>query len=602
MDTIDKKQGMFPFVRESGIGKKGWGRMKAQNGAGIYPALRKVALGEQPAELVIKRANVLNVYTDEFCLCDVAVEGGLIAGLGEYQGKREIDAQGRYLVPGLIDAHLHIESSMLTPGHFAGLVARHGTTVLIADPHEIANVKGEEGIRYMLHAAKDLPLHLFLMLPSCVPATPFDSGGACLEAAQLSPFLREGAVYGLGEMMNYAGVVAGDQTVLQKLSAFSHLPIDGHAPGLVGKELQAYRLAGIRTEHECATGEEMREKLRAGFAIWIREGSGAKNLDTLISCLVREGLPANRCGFCTDDRHIDDIEREGHISHCVRRAIELGMDPVQAYKTASFYPAQLYGLNRHGAISPGCHADFLLLDGLEQVDIHSVFFRGKQVEQELDGREEEVPSALLHTVHLPPLTVEDFRLEIGPGKQPVIVFLPRQIGTKLSFCSLPSSRGRFLAQGEYRKAVVVERHRAKGNIGVGVVQGFPIRGTIASTVAHDSHNLVMIGDSDTDMLLAAQTLQRCGGGYVLVRDGQVLACLPLPVCGLMSPAPAKEVEGELIRMASLARDMGIPADMDPFQTMSFLSLPVIPEGRITDRGVFDVQRLKYLQFEKGSGL
>ncbi len=510
--------------------------------------LLEMAQGKRPVETVFRGAEVLNVFTGEWRREDVAVASGVIVGVGRYTGEEEVDCRGKALVPGFIDAHLHVESSMLTPAALAAEVLPSGTTALIADPHEIANVCGLAGLRYMLDAAYALPLSLFVMLPSCVPATRWEQGGAVLGADALSSLRDAPQVLGLGEVMDFPAVCTGERGILEKLEAFAGRMIDGHAPMLSSGGLQAYRLAGIETDHECSDGEEALEKLRAGFAILVREGSAAHNLHTILSAVRAAGLGTERLAFCTDDKHIEDIRRDGHIRHNIRLAIEMGFPAADAYRMASWNPARLYNLQGYGAIGPGYRADLVLLDDREAVAVHAVYTGGvcrwKAGEPIPCVKGSPIPAALRDTVHVRPaagrpLGVECLALPVPKGGVlPVIELIPGQINTRRSDQKVPQRDGYFSAGGDFLKAAVLERHHATGRIGLGVVRGLGLRGTAASTVAHDSHNLIVLGDRDEDMLLAVRELERCGGGYTLVRDGRVLATLPLPVAGLMTDRPA----------------------------------------------------------------
>lgn len=550
-----------------------------------------------PAKLVLKNAAVLNVFTREWLLQDVAVWDDRIIGVGRYEGREEIDLTGKYLVPGFFDAHVHIESSMLTPAAFAAEILPFGTTTILADPHEIANVSGMKGIRWLLAAVKELPLNGYVMLPSCVPATEFDDSGARLEAQDLLQFREDPSVLGLGEFMNVAGVCAAEEKALAKLEAFQDKVIDGHAPGLLGKDLQAYLLAGVRTDHECSEPEEALEQLRSGMNLMVRRGSGAKNGEALISTLLDSRIPTERVCFCTDDKHVEDIRREGHISSNIREAIHLGMDSAEAYVMASYHAARMYGLSHLGAVAPGYQADLVVLDDLDEVSVEQVYWKGtlvsRQGERPAVGKQS-VPEFLLDTVHLQPVSAEQLQLSCPDGMAHVAQVIPHQILTKHKVCQVPCADGKFQPNRQFQKATVVERHRGTGKVGVGVVEGFSLHGAIASTVAHDSHNLIAVGDNDQDILLAIQALEKARGGYCLVRAGKLLEILPLPVCGLLTQEPTDQVEKILENMKKLCLEMGMSKEMDPFQTLSFLSLPVLPEIRITDRGVFDSVEYRYL--------
>lgn len=564
-----------------------------------HSKLLPVTRGETPAELVLKDGIVLNVFTEELIQADVAISDGIFAGIGSYQGYQEIDCRGKFIVPGFIDAHVHIESSMLLPEIFAEEVLPFGTTTLIADPHEIANVSGTEGLDFMLERADKAACNYYFMLPSCVPATKYDTSGAVLDAKTLAHYQNHPKVLGLGEMMDYQGVLNQDSGIWEKLNAFSADIIDGHAPMLTGKDLQGYIASGIHTDHESSDAQEVLEKLRGGMAVLAREGSGAKNLETVIHTAMEHHVNFNRIAFCTDDKHIDDIRQNGHISAHVKKSIGMGLNPITAYQCASYNAAQIYGLRHLGAVAPGYQADFIVLNSLLEVEIDSVYVKGEVYSppQKTNPKSPilSIPQYLQNTVHCKPPVQTDFKLKLTSSPAPVIQLLPHQINTKLLYEKVPVQDGFFLSDGDYRKIAVIERHHNFGNIGLGIVKSFPIRGAVASTVAHDSHNLVIVGDNDADMLLAVQNLIEYGGGYTIVHQGQVLETLPLPVAGLMADSHADTVHKASAQFTELAHKHGIPKEFDPFQTLSFLSLPVLPEVRITDKGVFDSVQFKYLK-------
>ena len=563
----------------------------------VTDEMMRAAQGQVPAQLVLKNARVLNVFSGEILPGDVAICGDTIVGVGQYTGQKEVDLAGRYVVPGFIDAHLHIESSMVTPRLFAAQVLSWGTTTLIADPHEIANVCGLDGIEFMRQSARGAACNIYYMLPSCVPATPLDTSGATLTAGDLAPLRGQPDILGLGEMMNYVGVNGLDPDVHQKLQAFAGGVIDGHAPLLSGKELESYVLSGVRTEHECSKPQEVLDKLRAGLYILAREGSAAKNLECVVSTLLEVGASFDRVAFCTDDKHLEDISEQGHISHNIKKAIALGLDPATAYRCASYTAAHIYGLDHLGAVAAGYQADLVVLDDLEQVAIHAVYHRGvccAKTRAPLPATEISVPAPLKQTVHLAPLTDGCFDLPVPADKDfPVIGLVPHQITTQLLYERVPSQNGLFVSGLGLNKVAVFDRHTASGNVGLGVVRGFNLHGAIASTVGHDSHNLVVVGDNDGDMRLAVQTLAAAGGGYIVVQDGQVLSLIELPVAGMMRDENAHTLERQSAQFIRCARQIGVSEQHDPYLTLSFLCLPVIPEVRITDRGVFDVQRFCY---------
>ena len=559
--------------------------------------LIEVASGRKKAELVFKNAHVVNVFTGELLQRDVAVEGGLIAGVGSYQGEKERDCTGMTLCPGFIDAHIHIESTMVLPRELVGMVLPSGTTTLIADPHEIVNVGGAQAMQFMLDASENLPCNIYFMLPSSVPSTPFETAGADFTAEDMRPFLHHPRVLGLGEAMCYPDVVQGQGAIMEKLTLCAGLPVDGHAPGLTGHELQAYKAAGVVTEHECTTFAEAVEKARAGFAILVREGSAAHNTTTIVQGLVESGMPSNRFMFCTDDKHIDDIWRDGHIRWNVKLAIDLGMDPVQAITMASWNAAQSYGLQGIGAIAAGYKADIVLLSDIKKMEVAAVYKDGiDAVEKLREVLPEEIhQQELLYSVKIKPVTAQDFALP-ARALEDVIEMVPFQLGTCHLKEAVPSEGGYFKANSEYCKLCVVERHGKNGNIAVAPLKGYGITGgAIATTVAHDSHNIIAAGDSDEDIALAVNRLREIGGGYVLVQNGKLAGEVPLQVAGLMSLEPAQTVQKASREIIEKATGMGIPYHVDPFTSLSFLALPVIPSIRLTDKGLFNVDEFTMIQ-------
>lgn len=553
----------------------------------------RMAKGEVKAELVLKNAEVFHVFTGEFVKNDVAIAGGRIVGLGSYDGEREIDLAGKYLTPGFIDSHIHIESSMLSPLEFARAVVPLGTTTVVADPHEIANVTGLAGLRYLLAATADLPLNAYFMLPSCVPATDLENSGAKLLAADLAELIDEPRVLGLGEMMNYPGVLLGDPAVLAKLKLAGQKTIDGHAPGLTGKELMAYAAAGVESDHECLTAEQAREKLRAGMYLMIREGSAAKNLAALLP--VINAYTAQFCCFAADDRHPADLLESGHINNMVKLAVAAGIALPTALQMATINAARYFKLADVGALAPRYKADILVFDNLQDWQPCMVFKDGVLAAQDkkpLFERSAAIPAAIKQTMHLGEIDVQKLSLKAkGQGRAHVIGLVPQQIVTRHLQMAVPVQDGVVCTDTamDLLKLVVFERHRATGNIGVGLVQGFGLKkGAIASTIAHDSHNLIAIGTNDADIAAAARELQRIEGGIAIVVEGKVLGSLALPIAGLMSEESAASVEAKLGVLKKLAYELGVKKEHDPFLTLAFLSLPVIPELKLTDRGLVDV--------------
>ena len=552
---------------------------------------------EGKATCVIKNANVVNVFTGEIIPADVALYEDVIIGVGAYSCENEIDAEGGYLTPGFIDAHVHIESSMVIPSSFMQVIMPHGTTTIIADPHEIANVAGVAGVRAMYKMTDDLPLRVLFMMPSCVPATPFEHSGAKLVAEDMEQFLRKSRILGLGEVMDYVSATNGAQEMLDKLRLFDGKPIDGHAPLISGRTLNAYRVAGPSTDHECSNYEEVKEKLRAGMRILIRIGSAAKGIEEILRGIVRDGLPTENFLFCTDDKHIETIRQEGHINHNARFAVACGIPPVEAVKMASYNAARAYGLKNIGAIAPGYTADMVLFEDLKnfRAKQESTPF-GKPYAPEAEYRMPLLPGAVFDSVRIAPVDEGSLCLP-ARERMPVIKMVPEQLITELVWRSVKSEHGAFTPSDGLCKLAVVERHHATGSIGLGIVEGLNIQnGAIASTVAHDSHNLVVAGDNDRDMLMAIEALRECGGGYCVVSRGIVLARLPLPIAGLMTDAPVEDVLARQQALLEAAKSLGADERTDPLIALSFLALPVIPAVRLTDEGLFDVTKMEFIRF------
>mgnify|MGYP000178700720 FL=1 len=548
--------------------------------------------------LVIKNANVVNVFTDEIVRADVAVYEDVIIGVGSYSGENEIDAGGAYLAPGFIDAHVHIESSMVIPSSFMKVIMPHGTTTVIADPHEIANVAGAAGIRAMYKLTDELPLRVLFMLPSCVPATPFEHSGAKLVAEDMEQFMHKSRILGLGEVMDANSVINCSQEMLDKLRLFDKRPIDGHAPMLEGMGLNAYRVAGAFSDHECSTYEEVKQKLATGMNILLRIGSAANNMDNVLRRIAKEKLPTRNMMFCTDDKHIEDIRREGHINANARMAVAAGIDPIDAIKMASYNAARAYGIRGVGAIAPGYKADMVLLEDLKDFKVKQVISRF--------GRpytgEEQIPSPILppqvfNSVRLPEISKYDLALRCHVSA-PVIKMIPHQLVTELVYRDVErDENGCFIPSEGMVKLAVIERHHATGSMAVGILEGLGIKhGAVASTVAHDSHNLVVAGDNDEDMLMAIESLRDCGGGYSVVSRGVVLARLPLPIAGLMTAAPVNDVLEIQQALLDALYSLGAKRDSDPLIALSFMALPVIPAVKLTDEGLFDAVNFKFIKY------
>jgi len=567
-----------------------------------YKRLIDVAAGRKTAELVLKNGSIVNVFTGEVYQGDVAVDQGVIAGVGAYNGKTETDIHGRYIIPGLIDAHVHIESSMVSPEQFARLVVPYGTTTVVTDPHEIANVKGFKGIEYMMAAAEQVPLDALFMLSSCVPATDFENSGAVLDWQALDKMIHDERILGLGEMMDYPGVISGNDNILNKLSAARNAgkPIDGHGPGIEGRELSAYRAAGIKTDHECSTLKEMRNRLRLGMYILIREGSAARNLETLIKGVNAENM--SRCCFCTDDKHPGDIMEEGHINYCLRLAVKNGVEPAVAVRMATLNSAECYGLKNKGAVAPGYTADLAVVNNLTDFKVTEVYKSGIPVAKEekaLFSVPQPDISDVDKSVQVADLKPDSFRLYLESDFAHVIHLHPQSLTTEKTVRKVHRDKdGYFLNHNklDILKLAVVERHKKSGNIGLGLVENFGIcGGAIATTVAHDSHNIIVVGDNDKDMLKAVREITRAEGGMTVCAGGEILETLSLPIGGLMSNRSAEEVSETLKRINNNAyKSLGISPNMDPFSTLSFLALPVIPELKLTDMGLFDVTSFSFI--------
>jgi adenine deaminase len=566
-----------------------------------------IARGAGPADLVLRNVRLVNVCSGECYPADVAIADGLVVGVSEpgggYQGREERDLQGRWLAPGLMDGHMHIESTMLVLSEFARLVVPRGVTTVMLDPHEFANVLGVEGIRYVLDSGHDLPLTAYVMLSSCVPASSYESPYRVLMADDLLPLLSEERVLGLAEMMNMPGVLAGDEQVLAKIVATREngLVVDGHAPGLSERDLNAYATAGVMSDHECTTLEEARQRIRLGMWLMIREGSAARNLDDLLP-LVKELHPP-RAFFVTDDRDPLDLTTRGHIDSMVRRAIELGLDPVEAIRLATYNTAQYFRLHQRGAIAPNFVADMVVLDDLNTFQVESVYRDGRLVAQ--GGKLlVDVPDAafggITGRVRIGDVSMEALRIPGRPGMVEIVGIEPGQITTLHLQEEAPLRDGEIVADPsrDLLKLVVIERHHASGSIGLGLVKGFGLRaGAIASSVAHDAHNLVIAGANDADILKAARVLEEMGGGFVCVVDGEVRASVPLPFGGLVSPLPVTELVEQLRSLDEAASELGCTLE-HPCMTLSFLSLSVIPSLKLTDQGLIDVETFSLLSLQR----
>jgi adenine deaminase len=555
-----------------------------------------VARGDQPADLLLRNGKVVNVYSGEIMEMDIAVAAGHVAGFGPRSALSEVDLQGCYVAPGFIDAHVHIESAMASPAEFARAVLPRGTTTVVADPHEIANVLGLAGIEYMLQSTASLPMQFFFTLSSCVPATSMETAGAALTAEALAPLMPHPRVVALAEMMNFPGVIQGDPSVMAKirLARDARKRVDGHAPGVQGPSLDAYIAAGVASDHECITAAEAMEKLRRGMHIMIREGTGAKNMAALRDII--QPATAHRLMWCTDDRHPHDILAEGHIDAMVRQAIGLGVAPHLAIRLATMNPAAYFGLPRTGAIAPGLRADMVVFNRLENPVAEAVYAGGQRVAEHgrlLETVDFPDPIPPAPAMHVDPAAL-DFGVTAAGPRIRVIEIVPGQIVTRHGQAATPVADGRAVADPDrdLLKIAVVERHRGTGRTGIGFVKGMGLRrGAIASSVAHDAHNIIVVGARDDDMHTAVRHVVAMQGGLAVVAEGKVLASLALPIAGLMSPEPIRSIQDQLTGLTRAARDLGTSLP-DPFMTLSFLALPVIPELKITDRGLVDVDRFE----------
>ena len=554
----------------------------------------EVASGRQKADLVLKNATYVNVFCNELCHADIAVAEGLIVGMGQYSGTVEEDCTGKIVLPGFLDAHIHLESSLVSPTEFAKAVLPHGTTTVITDPHEIANVMGTDGIEYMLQATEDLPVDVRFMLPSCVPATPLDESGAVLDYRAIDSFYEHNRVEGLAEMMNYVGVANADEQVLEKIVAAQahHKKIDGHAPGLSGNDLNAYIAAGVYSDHECSTVEDAIAKLERGQYIMIREGTAARNLDALLPLLTPQYY--TYCMFCTDDKHPNDLLEKGHIDYIVRRAIKAGVDPIIAVKCASHHAARYFLLNNRGAIAPGFLADFVVIDNFDDFNILEVYKKGKLM---FDGKTVtpfEAPEIDPHlvkrsheTFHVAHLEATDF-IESRP--RAVLGMVPGEIVTTDAGYAEKIS-----VEDDILKIAVIERHKNTHHIGIGYIKGYGLKsGAVATSISHDSHNIIVVGANEEDMAAAVNRVVELGGGIVVMDDGKVLGELQLQIAGIMSEAPLIEVNEALENAKEQAFKLGVSRGVDPFMTLSFMALTVIPTLRLTTRGVFDVINQRYV--------
>ena len=564
--------------------------------------LVQVALGNEPADLVLKNAEVFHVFTGEFLNADVAIVDGYIAGVGEnYTGITEIDLSGKFLLPGYIDSHINLESSTLLPDEFARAAISNGTTTVIIDPHEIANVCGTAGIRFMLEATERIPLNVYMTLPSCVPASRLDTSGAILEADDLKPILSHPRVLGLGEMMDFHGVLNLNEGVYAKLSMADNILVEGHAPGLKDKTLMAYAAAGIRSDHECTTPEQALQRLRAGMHLHLREGAVSKNFMALSEVINQDTAPY--ISFCADDISAEELLKEGHINKIVRMAISRKVPVATVLQIATINTAKYYGLKDVGAIAPGYKADILVMDSQNVRMPRQVYKSGQLVCTDgvvVDIPKTVIPPEVMNTINIKGIRKEDLKIPMNGNMANVIGIVPYQVVTKHFKLQVAVKNGEVISdiENDILKLAVFERHHGTGNVGLGLVKGLGLKsGAIASSIAHDSHNIIVAGTNDTDMILAVEEISRIGGGIVIVENGSILSCFPLPIAGLMTDLPAQEVADKQAELREIAHSLGVYSFINPFLTLSFCSLPVIPALKLTDQGLVLVATGKYIPVE-----
>lgn len=565
--------------------------------------LVEIARGDSLADLVLKNCKIVNVFTSKIEEGDIAISDGIIVGIGSYHGIKEIDLKNRFVSPGFIDGHVHIESSMLTPPQFAKIIVPKGTTTIIADPHEIANVSGVEGIKYMIFSSIFGPLNVHMMIPSCVPATEYETSGAIITSKDIDRIKDSKGVLGLGEVMNYPGVIFGDKEVHKKLEVMTSFIKDGHAPSVFGKQLNAYKLSGIKTDHECTTVKELKEKVARGMYIHLREGSATRNVKVLSQGITKEN--SRRLLFCTDDKHPEDIRLEGHINYNIKLAIENGVDPITAIQMASINTAECYKLDNIGGIAPGYYADLVVFDSMEKIDVDEVFIKGELVAKGNRALFDPVlytNGFVTNTIHIKDSDKISFDIKLKKNKVKVIKLIKNNVTTTKVIREVLIKNGIYQhnKDKDILKLAVVERHHQTGNVGLGFVEGYGLKnGALAMTISHDSHNLIIIGDNDKDMKIAMKEIERIQGGITLVNNSKVVDSIRLEVAGLMTNTEVKIVEKKLKFMETKAREMGLNKEVDDaFLSLAFMSLPVIPELKLTDKGLFDVNKFKLVSLEE----
>lgn len=552
-----------------------------------------VSTKRKKAELVLKNSSYINVFTNEILKGDIAIQDGYIVGIGNYEGELELNFENKIIAPGFLDGHIHIESSMVKPEEFAKAICIHGTTGIITDPHEIANVSGLDGIDYMLQATKDLPMEVYFMMPSCVPATKLDESGAELKSKDIEKYFNSERVLGLAEVMNYVGVINGDENTLEKIISTirNNKIIDGHAPQIKKEDLDGYVTAGITSDHECSSFEEALNKLRKGQWIMIREGTAAKNLASLIDLFKSPYY--NRCILVTDDKHPGDLLKFGHIDYIIKQAITLGADPIKAIKMATINTAQYFGIKNIGAIAPGYLANFVVLDNLKDFNVENVFYKGREIAK--DGKilidiksiiNNDINKKIYHSFNLKNLSENDFEFKEDGNNMRVIELIKDELLTKEVI--LKRIKEDEYIENDINLIAVIERHKNTGNIGLGLIKGYGLKdGAIATSVSHDSHNIITVGTNKKDMALASNWIKENQGGFVITLNGKIKYGIPLPIAGLMSDKSVYEIHKDITKIKNIAKELGVKEGIDPFMTLGFISLPVIPEIRITTKGIVD---------------
>lgn len=555
------------------------------------------------ADLIIKNAKVIDIFQNRIIDGNIAIKDGLFIGVGDYEdGDKIIDAKGNYVSPTMTDGHVHIESSMVSPAEFLKCLVARGVSTIIADPHEITNVCGLDGIKYIIDEVKDLPVNVYIMLPSCVPATPFETSGAILKAKDYDEIIKDKHILGLGELMDFVGTVNRDKDIMDKikLAKDNNMVIDGHAPMLSGKALDDYVLAGVNTDHECSTVEEMQEKIQRGMYIQLREGTAAKNLEELLKGVTPYNI--SRCFFCTDDRHPEDLLKDGSVDNNVRKAIKLGMEPLNALKMATINPVECYKLEKLGAIAPGYKADFFIFEDLEDIQAKEVFLSGEKIAE--NGKTivdfpQKLSSKVLSKMKVNEVSSKDLNLKLNKNKVNIIQMQKDSLLTKKVVREVEIEDNHFkYSDDDIKKIAVIERHTGKSTIAIGLIEGYDIKnGAIGTTIAHDSHNMIVIGDNDDDMVCVINKIREMGGGMAISSNSEIIDCLKLDIAGIMSSDSIEDVENNMKRLLKNARKLGIKEGIDPFMTMGFMALPVIPEIKITDKGLFDVNNFKHIDIE-----